>query len=223
MKMIALICGLLVARVAAVDREPLYKWFEGIDPENVLYAVNCGAEEPHTDLSGITYNADEGYSGGEASSAGSSQKWVIVNSDVYQTERWASEDFNYGLPFDPNVDAKYVVVLKFSEQYFREPYMKVFDVALGDTTVLKELDIFARAGQKLLPFDEFIEIEMKRGKLYFNGRQVRGALRNNKLHVNFNKGSVDNPKINAIVLVQGGIDNTHKKSFLKFQKTLKEI
>ena len=49
-------------------------------------------------------------------------------------------------------------MLKFSECYFWEPGMKVFDVSIGDVTILKDMDPFVSAGSKLLPGDEFIDI-----------------------------------------------------------------
>ena len=70
---------------------------------------------------------------------------------------------------DKMEDSEYVLVLKFSEQYFNEPAMKVFDVVIGDMTVIKDLDIWARAGSKLLPHDEFIVLRTQRGELYVNG------------------------------------------------------
>ena len=40
---------LLSQVVEGVSKDPLYNWFKGLEPENVLYAVNCGADEPFTD------------------------------------------------------------------------------------------------------------------------------------------------------------------------------
>lgn len=35
------------------------------------------------------------------------------------TERWGdNQSFTYEIPFDPMIDSDYVLVLKFSEQYF---------------------------------------------------------------------------------------------------------
>ena len=52
----------------------------------------------------------------------------MPNTEVYHSERWGEEDFFYKVPVDKYADAEYTLVLKFSEQYFNEPYMKVFDV-----------------------------------------------------------------------------------------------
>ena len=52
----------------------------------------------------------------------------MPNTEVYHTERWSNSDFSYQVPMDKNEDAEYVLVLKFSEQYFDQPEGKVFDV-----------------------------------------------------------------------------------------------
>lgn len=114
------------------------------------------------------------------------------------------------------VDGVYTLVMKFSEQYFWEPGQKVFDVALGDTNILTKLDPFARAGSKLLPYDSFIEFRTKRGEIFINGEKVKNAFKKDNLYVNFKLGDADNPKVNAIALVRGGIENTHKASFDKY-------
>ena len=82
---------------------------------------------------------------------------MLKNSDIYHAERWG-ETFTYRIPFSDKVDSLHTLILKFSECYFWEPGMKVFDVLIGDTTVLSNVDPFAIAGSKLLPGDQFIEL-----------------------------------------------------------------
>lgn len=148
----------------------------------------------------------------------------MPNSDVYHSERWSDQDFFYRLPVDKNEDADYVLILKFSEQYFNEPYMKVFDVVIGDQTVIKDLDIWARSGSKLLPHDEFIRIRTQRGELYVNDKKVKGGFpKIDELQVLFRVGASDNPKVNAILLVKGGLENTHFDNFNNYKKTLIDI
>ena len=114
------------------------------------------------------------------------------------------------------VDGTYTLVLKFSEQYFWEAGQKVFDVAVGDTTVISKLDPFARAGSKLLPYDAFIEIKTKRGEVFVKAEKIKNPIKKDNLIVTFVLGKADNPKVNAIALVKGGVENTHKESFDKF-------
>ena len=71
MKIILVFAFLIAGTFSKVDREPLYTWYKGLNPENVIYAVNCGSDEPLTDMSGVTWIADTGAIGGVKSSAGS--------------------------------------------------------------------------------------------------------------------------------------------------------
>jgi len=61
---------------------------------------------------------------------------------------------------------KYVLLLKFSEVYFNSAGEKIFDIGLGNLKVVNKLDIFAKAG-KACAYDEYIEMEMKNGKIFF--------------------------------------------------------
>lgn len=67
------------------------------------------------------------------------------------------------------------MVLKFSEVYFNSLNDKVFDVMLGDTTVIRKLDVFGKVG-KATAYDEFIEFEVKENKVYID---VNNLLSNN--------------------------------------------
>jgi hypothetical protein len=69
---------------------------------------------------------------------------------------------------------------------------------------------------KYSPYDIFVELTIRSGKLYLDGKEVRNAIKGSDLVVDFLKGKADNPKINAILLVQGGVKNTYQASFLKY-------
>ena len=56
-----------------------------------------------------------------------------------------------------------------------------------------------------------------------NDKNVQGAISNNKLTIKFKVGSADNPKVNAILLVRGGLENTHIDSHQKYKQTLIDI
>ena len=116
------------------------------------------------------------------------------------------------MPINVNEAGIYTLILKFSEQYFNEPNYKIFDVNLGDLRILSQLDIVARAGTKLLPYDTFHELEVRDRKIFHEGKEIKG-MTPGFIKVEFIKGSYDNPKINAILLVKGGADVTHKKQF----------
>ena len=212
---------------AAIDKSALHGFYKGIKQEEIVFAVNCGSEEPVTDMDGITYEADKDHEGGISSGEGKSHRWIVPNSDVYQTERWGKgPKFTYKIPA-PEIGT-YALLLKFSEVYFERPDEKVFHVYIGNTAILNDLDILLRAGARFLPHDEFIDLEIRENgnkkEVYYNGYLVKGGVdRDNKINLEFRRGSSDNPKVNAIVLVRGGRDNTHYENWLAYKRTLYEI
>jgi len=69
-------------------------------------------------------------------------------------------------------NGKYVLILKFSEVYFNSAGEKIFDINLGDKNVVKDLDIFSKVG-KATAYDEYIEFELKDGKVYFEVIEIK--------------------------------------------------
>jgi hypothetical protein len=175
--------------------------------EKVILAINCGGEE-FEDSDGLTYQKDQFYDAGIASDHGLNYDVSgTKDMEVYQTERWHSDTLTYSLPIKE--PGKYVIILKFSEVYFSAPEEKVFDVAVGKKIVIKDLDIFAKVG-KAAAHDEFIEFELKDDRVFINKSEAPGAYdaKNKVLKLRFVKGSKDNPKINAIIVLKGTIYDT---------------
>ena len=61
------------------------------------------------------------------------------------------------------------MILKFSEIYFQEPGQKVFNIKVGSQTAVRDLDIFAKLLSRGIPYDEFIDVKVKGGKVSVNG------------------------------------------------------
>ena len=178
-----------------------------LDLTKVIAAINCGGSE-YTDSNGVKYEEDKFFNGGTSSDHGLS--FTIKNTDdeiLYQTERWSSETLTYSLPLKPNINGKYVLILKFSEVYFNNKGEKIFNVALGKETIIKNLDIYKKVG-KAEAYDEYIELEIKNKNVYYKNKSCNKALDGDKLLVNFVKGSADNPKVNAILLIKGNLKDT---------------
>ena len=178
-----------------------------MDPSKVIAAINCGGDE-YTDTNGITYDNDKYFLGGTSSEHG--LNYHIKNTDdeiLYQTERWSSETLTYSIPLKSNINGKYVLNLKFSEVYFTNKGDKIFNVALGRETIIKNLDIYSKVG-KAYALDEYIEFEIRNKQVYYKNKNCAKALMGDKLQINFVKGSADNPKINAILLVKGSLKDT---------------
>lgn len=127
--------------------------------------------------------------------------------EIYQTERWHSDSFTYSVPLKNN--GRYLLFLKFSEVYFDSPLKKVFDIALGRKTLIKDLDIFGKVG-KAVAHDEIIDFELRDDKIYVNKVEFPGAYdsKSKSLKIRFLKGAQDNPKINGIVIYKGDIKDT---------------
>lgn len=173
----------------------------------VLFAVNCGGEA-HIDSFGVKYQKDY-LSVGISSDYGKSlliQRVDPRDQILYQTERYHTSTFGYDLPAKD--DGDYVLVLKFSEVWFTASNQKVFDVMLnGRHTVTDGLDIYHRVGRGTA-HDEVIPFSVKNGELRIGDEhsQVLGG----KIPVEFIKGEKDNPKINAVYMIKGTLDDVPK-------------
>ncbi len=184
--------------------------------ENVVLAINCGGES-FTDSRGIAYKEDMFVDIGQSSEFGT--QFDIKNTQdqkAYQTERWAESDFTYKLPIS---EGKYVLVLKFSEVYFNNAKEKIFDVMVGKKKVVASLDIYGKVG-KSTAYDEFIEFEVKGGKVYIVSKQVENGYEEERVIVIFKKGERDNPKVNAILVVRGSLEDT---DYAQFNFQLEEL
>lgn len=178
------------------------------DAYKVIYAINAGGDE-HQSSDGIFYQKDP-LVVGTASDYGKNLLMIgrvpELDEVLYQTERYHSSTFGYDLP--ATQDGEYVLVLKFCEVYFNAPNQKVFDVILnGDHTVVADLDIFSLVGRGTA-HDEYIYFSISRGKLYY--KEEESEIRGGKIRIEFIKGYRDNPKINAIALVSGDVENIPK-------------
>jgi len=175
----------------------------------IVYAVNCGGEA-HVDKYNIKYERDPLHGKiGTASDFGKrleigrvpKEDWIL-----YQTERYHTNTFGYDIPL--KTDGDYVLVLKFSEVYFNYPNQKVFDVVLnGDHTIVTDLDIYEKVGMGVA-HDEYIPFSISNGKLLIN--EEESEIRGGKIRVEFIKGFKDNPKINAIFVMKGTIEDVPK-------------
>ncbi|XP_015510139.1 malectin-A [Neodiprion pinetum] len=178
----------------------------GIECLEVIYAINAGGEA-HVDSIGVRYMKDPLM--GKIGTASDYGKQLIigrvnsVDQILYQTERYHHSTFGYDIPIKE--DGDYVMVLRFCEVYFNSPNMKVFDVVLnGDHTIVTDLDIFEKVGRGVA-HDEYIPFKVQKGKLIYNDEE--SDILGGKIRVEFIKGYRDNPKINAIAVVKGKLED----------------
>lgn len=52
--------------------------------------------------------------------------------------------------------------------YFQSPGEKIFNVLIGKKKILENFDIFGKVLSRLLPYDHFVELEIKKGKVYID-------------------------------------------------------
>ncbi|CAL8123865.1 unnamed protein product [Orchesella dallaii] len=177
-----------------------------IDGLKIIYAVNAGGEA-HRDIHGVIYEQDRSTQG-VASDHGMrlNIERAHPNDEIlYQTERYSPTTFGYDIPLKE--DGKYVLVLKFSEVYFRSPNQKIFDVVLnGRHKVVSDLDIFGSVGFAAA-HDEIIPFEvLYNGKTLLVG-QHSSDIRKGNIRLEFVKGYADNPKINAFYVAKASIED----------------
>ena len=192
-----------------------------LSPSNVEIAINCGGPEFRT-KSGITYQKDRYFIGGEASDFGmNSEIKNTKDKDIYQTERWSTEDLIYEIPIEK--EGKYVLILKFSEVYFNSKGEKIFDFKIGGLTVLQDIDIYAKVG-KNRAYDEFIEFEIKNNKIFVEGKEAKNGYdeKSKNLKLIFAKKEADNPKINALLIVKGTLKDTDYDEYQREQELMEK-
>jgi len=170
----------------------------------VIYAVNCGSGA-HTDLNGVHYQADR-LSVGTSSDYGKSlqiERAAPADQILYQTERYHVADFGYTVPIKDEGD--FVLVLKFSEVYFRGSKLKVFDIRINHQHIaIKDLDIYDRVGYGVA-HDEYIPFTVKNGNIRVGSSYTSPF--SGSLYVEFVKTYYDNPKINAFVIFKGKVED----------------
>ncbi|NEU09988.1 hypothetical protein GZH53_16810 [Flavihumibacter sp. R14] len=108
----------------------------------LVSAVNAGGGS-FTASNGITYQADQKYSGGNVYSTSS----AIANTTddvLYQTER-SGGSFGYNIPVS---NGTYEVTLRFAEINFVSASQRVFDILLEGNEVISNLDLVRTAGTK---------------------------------------------------------------------------
>jgi hypothetical protein len=179
---------------------------------NIELAINCGGPS-YTSSNGIKYIKDTYFIGGQSSDAGLNLEIKNTKDQiVYQTERWSEEDLIYNIPIKNQ--GTYVLILKFSEIYFNSIGEKVFDIKIGDDIIINDLDIFSKIG-KNSAYDEFITLNIKGDNLFIQGKKIKNGynISEKNIKITFVKKEKDNPKINGILLVKGGLENTDYEEF----------
>jgi hypothetical protein len=157
--------------------------------------IRCGAppsRPSYTDSTGQVWSNDAYYDEGS----------VVSNSDpiantsdeeLYHTERFGDRavlpnGFTY--TFDGLPAGEYLVKLRFAETFVTGPKKRLFNVLINGTNVLTDFDIFAEAGGPDRALDKTFATTITSGPLV----------------VRFTPGSIQNPKVNAIEIIEVSAD-----------------
>ena len=148
--------------------------------------VRAGTSASYTDPSGNVWTGDVDYVGGTAAVPITHAISNTTTQPLYQTERYNGFTYTFtGLP----VGSSYAVTLKFSENYWAAAGKRMFNVILNGATVLSNFDIFADAGGEYIADD----------KTFSTTVNSQG-----QIVIQFQNGSANNAKIDAIQLVPSG-------------------
>src|SRR5437588_12838440 len=146
--------------------------------------INAGATSSLTDSNGNTWLADQYFTGG-ATYANSNSISGSSYPQVFGTERYGSghSSFGYSIPI---ANGGYNVSLDFVETYVTGPGQRIFSIAVNGTQVLTSFDIYAAAGGMNIAVRKTFPVTVTSGRL----------------SLSFIPGSVENPKINGIEVMQ---------------------
>jgi Malectin domain len=150
--------------------------------------VAAGQTSAVTDGQGQSWSADTSYTGGMP--AVETTQVSIANTDspvLYNGQRYGNPSFSYVFTV-PN--GSYTVTLKFAELYVTGAGQRLFDVVLDGTTVETAFDIYATAGAMNTAVDRAYPVSV-------SGGQIK---------IDFNQGTVQFPKVDAIQIAQGSPD-----------------
>lgn len=186
----------------------LLSYLNPTDSARAIWALNAGGG-PHRSVDGVAYNGDVADMPGTMSDHGVQHIPLLARVHpqdriLYQTERYHYDNFGYNIPIHRNGD--YVISLKFSEVYFRSSNQKVFDVRLNNQPVIVGLDIYSKVGYGTA-HDEYVPFRIQDNSLLIGDYKL--AFDGN-LFLEFVKTPYDNPKVNAIVLYEGTINDVPK-------------
>lgn len=150
--------------------------------------VAAGQASAVNDAQGNGWSADSSYTGGTAAVQGTPVSIANTDSPVlYNGQRYGNPSFSYAFTV-PN--GTYTVTLKFAELYVTGPGQRLFDVVLDGTTVESAFDIYATAGATNTAVDRSYSVTVSSGQI----------------KLDFNQGTIQFPKVDAIQIAQGSPD-----------------
>lgn len=148
--------------------------------ERPTVRIKAGVTSPLKDETGVTWQADTGFSGGETIERPGLEIANTKTPSLYRAERYSMSGFTWKLP-----NGKYLVKLHFAETYegIYGVGERVFSFNV-EGKEFKNFDVWAKTGGALRAYVESVEVEIKDGQL----------------DITFTH-QVENPEINAIEIL----------------------
>lgn len=142
--------------------------------------IKAGVTSPLKDETGVEWQADTGFSGGETIERPGLDIGNTKTPSLYRAERYSMSGFSWKLP-----NGKYAVKLHFAETYegIYGPGERVFSFNV-EGQEFKGFDVWVKAGGALKAYVETVPVDIKDGSL----------------DITFTH-QVENPEINAIEIL----------------------
>ncbi len=163
-----------------------------LGPPSDKYIINCGGSDVQD------FNADEHYHGGNSGTKNNSVDASAPMAGpmaIYESERWGDSVYTFHMKPLP-AGRTYTTRLHFAETTFDAIRERVFNVNINGKPVLSNFDVFQEAG----------------GKNKALVKEFSGIApdKDGNVLIEFQKGSADEPEINAIEIDQSESLSTRK-------------
>lgn len=164
------------ARAVMIPDVPVVK------PGDVVIAINSGGAN-YTAQNGIDYLADVYFVGGGIDAFPGNAVANTEDDPLYNYARSKNGSFTgYNIPL---ANGNYTVVLQLAETFFTEDNKRVFDVRAEGNLAINDIDLHAASGGKWVAIERTFPVTVSDGNLDLDL-----------------SASVNNPLINAIVVIQ---------------------
>jgi hypothetical protein len=142
--------------------------------------IKAGVDKPLKDETGVMWEADRGFEGGETIARPDLPIANTKTPSVYRAERYSMTAFKQDIP-----NGKYLVKLHFSETFegITAARERVFSFSV-EGKMFKDFDVFVKAGGFARAYIETVPVEIKDGRL----------------DITFTS-NIENPQINAIEIL----------------------
>jgi hypothetical protein len=141
--------------------------------------VNAGGAA-YMDSKGSTWAADSDFTGGAVLAVNTTIR-STADSDIYRTARTGASTYTFTVP-----NGNYRVNLKWAEDEGKTLGQRKFNITINGSTVLSNFDIIAAIGSPYTAVD----------------KSFRATVSNGVLNIGFVKGSVGDPTISGIEILQ---------------------